>query len=359
MIPCRRQSITSARLEASQAAHAGLWLDRYMAEQLRSGEAVNKDHETPTHRLAREVAQMREPDCYAAFFERWQAGLIACGARAGEARVQGRMVVGLGEESVLEISICLHHTYGVPYIPGSALKGLAAAYARQRLDPQMWGAGTEAYRALFGDTTEAGCVAFFDALYMPRSGLKGQALHIDVITVHHPDYYQRGSRAPADWDSPTPIPFLSATGKYLIALAGPQAWVDAAFEILERALAEMGIGAKTSSGYGRMKLNWSRPAIAGGQQSGSSAGLGATPADEVVGAFLRQLDALPSSQVAPQISQFVERWRLAEVDSQRKRRMAQAIVDKIRAVGREKAYIEKPWYGELLDFLKSQQTSQE
>lgn len=357
MIACRRQSIASARLEASQAAHAGLWLDRYMAEQLTSGEAVGKDQETPTHRLAREVAQMREPTCYAAFFERWRAGLTACSARVGEARVQGRMVVGLGEESVLETSICLHHTYGVPYIPGSALKGLAAAYARQRLDPQTWGAGTEAYRTLFGDTTEAGCVVFFDALYMPKTGFKGQALHLDVITVHHPDYYQKGNSAPADWDSPTPIPFLSATGKYLIALAGPQAWVDAAFEILGKALAEMGVGAKTASGYGRMQLAWSRPTIASGQQSGGSAGLGTTLADEVVDAFLRQLAALPSSQVAPQIARFVERWRAAEVDNRRKQQMAQAIVDKIRATGRERGYLEKPWYGELLDCLKSQQTS--
>jgi cold shock CspA family protein len=77
-----------------------------------------------------------------------------------------------------------------------------------------------------------------------------------VITVHHPDYYQTDSNPPppADWDNTTPIPFLSATGNYLISLAGPNEWVEKAFDILELALRKQGIGAKTSSGYGRMSF---------------------------------------------------------------------------------------------------------
>ena len=74
-----------------------------------------------------------------------------------------------------------------------------------------------------------------------------------MITVHHPDYYQ-GDQAPADWDNPTPVPFLSATGVYLLALAGDPQWVEAAYKILALALCEEGVGAKTSSGYGRMTI---------------------------------------------------------------------------------------------------------
>jgi len=74
-----------------------------------------------------------------------------------------------------------------------------------------------------------------------------------VITVHHPDYYQ-GANSPADWDNPTPVPFLSATGDYLIALAGEDGLVQKAFAILGLALREEGVGAKTSSGYGRMEV---------------------------------------------------------------------------------------------------------
>jgi CRISPR-associated protein Cmr6 len=187
------------------------------------------------------------------------------------------MVVGLGAEGVLETAISLHRTYGVPYIPGSALKGLAAAYAHQRLADARWRKAVykdnqlvspigDAHKVMFGDTTIAGYVTFFDALYVPGSGHKdrqGKAkpLWPDVITVHHPEYYQEQKDdqgnllPPADWDSPTPISFVSATGAYLIALAGPPAWVEAAYDILALALDEMGVGAKTSSGYGRMTLD--------------------------------------------------------------------------------------------------------
>nr|WP_240910782.1 type III-B CRISPR module RAMP protein Cmr6 [Thermococcus sp. MAR1] len=44
-----------------------------------------------------------------------------------------RLVVGLGDESVYETSIRLLRNYGVPYIPGSALKGIARSYAIEKL----------------------------------------------------------------------------------------------------------------------------------------------------------------------------------------------------------------------------------
>ncbi|MEO0168684.1 MAG: type III-B CRISPR module RAMP protein Cmr6, partial [candidate division WOR-3 bacterium] len=35
-----------------------------------------------------------------------------------------RLVVGLGSTHVLETSLTLHHIFGIPYIPGTALKGV-------------------------------------------------------------------------------------------------------------------------------------------------------------------------------------------------------------------------------------------
>src|SRR5207302_10163433 len=67
------------------------------------------------------------------------------GAKKRIAHVKGRMIIGLGDESVLETAITLHRTYGVPYIPGSALKGLAAAYVRQRLG-EAWQKGSKVDR---------------------------------------------------------------------------------------------------------------------------------------------------------------------------------------------------------------------
>jgi CRISPR type III-B/RAMP module RAMP protein Cmr6 len=197
------------------------------------------------------------------YFKRWKKMLCEFGAKPYEAQVKGRMAVGLGCESIMETSISLHRTYGVPYIPGSALKGLAANYARLYLDTD-WNANGEYYKIVFGNTDDSGYITFFDALYVPGSGhlnsdKKEQALYPDVITVHHQEYYQGGTKIPKDSDNPNPVPFLSATGTYLIALAAPDleqadAWIAVTFQVLANALETLGIGAKTSSGYGRMKL---------------------------------------------------------------------------------------------------------
>lgn len=226
------------------STHAGLWLDKYMP-----------DHVAGTgQKLVEEVANIPVPEAYRSFFKRWQREVQAlCVVPPKKATVKGRLSVGLGGESVMETAITLHHTYGVPYIPGSALKGLAARYARNRLDPETWGVQSNAYQTMFGDTMSAGYLTFFDALYAPPAKPQQGPLWPDVITVHHPNYYQ-GSEPPADWDSPTPVSFLSATGDYLIAIGGDAAWANAAFEILDYALREEGIGAKTTSGYGRMTI---------------------------------------------------------------------------------------------------------
>ncbi|MCF6158371.1 MAG: type III-B CRISPR module RAMP protein Cmr6 [wastewater metagenome] len=41
-----------------------------------------------------------------------------------KAIVDWRLIVGLGSSSVYETSMTLHHIYGIPYIPGSAIKGV-------------------------------------------------------------------------------------------------------------------------------------------------------------------------------------------------------------------------------------------
>ncbi len=218
----------------------GLWLDKYIFEQKR-------DATDSRVKLINDVTGIQLPDIYQQWLEKWTANLKRFDAEIREAEVNGRIVVGLGSEGVLETSITLHKTYGVPYIPGCALKGVAARFARQHLDDN-WKADGGSYVTLFGNTDNAGYVTFFDA--MPTSNVR---MCNDIITVHHKDYYG-GNKPPADWDDPTPIPFISVTGKYYLALAGPENWVQPAFEILEHALNYLGVGAKTSSGYGRLKL---------------------------------------------------------------------------------------------------------
>lgn len=66
--------------------------------------------------------------------------LSARGLASGEVRVAvaWRMAIGLGTPSVRETGISLDHLYGVPYIPGSAVKGVTRAY-RLRSIAQSYG----------------------------------------------------------------------------------------------------------------------------------------------------------------------------------------------------------------------------
>ena len=244
-------------IRSSQAENAGLWLDKFITEQDRTKTEARRQ-------LVEEVADIAVPQIYREFIKTWKRALYAyqqqgCIVQRSEAEVSGSMIIGTGNESVLEAAISLHHTYGVPYIPGSALKGLAANFARHFCGDD-WREDQENYKITFGLTDESGCVIFFDALYIPTSDPAAKPLRADVLTVHHEKYYQGSARhpvAPTDYDDPNPVPFLSARGKYLIALAAPsdggQAWLDEVFAILRLALSEIKVGGKTSSGYGRIE----------------------------------------------------------------------------------------------------------
>jgi CRISPR-associated protein Cmr6 len=156
------------------------------------------------------------------------------------------IAIGLGNASPLEVGIRLHHTYGMPLLPASALKGLCRRVARLlRHDSKL---SDEAIDALFGFSRDtqaaAGAVVFYDAWYDPSS-VDGAPFHRDVITVHHPAYYGDGKTPPTDFDDPTPVPFLviKPGAQFLCVLDAP----DPAWAALRRADAAVGAGESRAS----------------------------------------------------------------------------------------------------------------
>lgn len=250
-------------------ANASLWFDKFIFDSRKNvkGEAASvlldtaKKDETAKSELVRQVISIKEPAIYKNYFDNvWQPNLQKFGAKCQKARVKNRLAIKLGAESVLETSISLHRLFGVPFIPGSSLKGLVSHFLHQ-YGGNDWKRESDYHTVIFGNQENAGFITFYDALYVPDSGYKGRALYADVMTTHHQDYYgektdrNKQPLPPADWDSPIPVSFISATGEYLIALSGPADWVELTFEILGYALATDGVGAKTSSGYGRMAFS--------------------------------------------------------------------------------------------------------
>lgn len=284
---CLRNDLGFAGFQTA-GTHAGLWLDKFLPDVEKGAEGH------PPHLL--QLTEILVPEEYRRFFVRWRKAVEALGpaTRTAEAKVLGRMVAGLGAESVLETSIALHRTYGVPYIPGSSLKGLAAAAAHQGLADPQWRKASKGveigafHRILFGDQESSGEVTFHDALWIPEGSTL--PLDLDVMTVHHPDYYQGKDNAPAaDWDSPTPVAFLTAHGRYLLAVTGPQEWAETAMAILKIAVEENGAGAKTAAGYGRMQLEVKKPPVKVNWEPLAQS-LGAGNADRVVPQVLHMVD---------------------------------------------------------------------
>ncbi|WP_461864207.1 type III-B CRISPR module RAMP protein Cmr6, partial [Thermococcus sp.] len=110
----------------------------------------------------------------------------------------------------------------------------------------------------FGTRKKQGNVIFFDALPC-SSSLK---LELDIMNPHHPEYYQE-NKPPGDWQTPNPIFFLAVPKGvgFLISVAPKNSdskLAQIAFEILKVALEDMGVGAKTSLGYGRLKFGGER-----------------------------------------------------------------------------------------------------
>lgn len=193
-----------------------------------------------------------EEELVRGYYERCKATLDAYSDyKFFETPPEWRFVIGLGGASVLETSMTLHRLYGLPIIPGSALKGVTRAYAEVVLakpanDPEVV--------AIFGKPPqatplEAGEIIFFDAIPVTVPKFK-----LDIMNPHYPKYYQ-GDQPPADWQNPTPIYFLTVEQtQFLFAVATRReegkAYINTALEWLKKGLAELGVGAKTAAGYG-------------------------------------------------------------------------------------------------------------
>lgn len=278
----------------SRAEHAGLALRRYLTHAVPRSNASRDEkesHQEDRRKLHLDVAHAAAASrmLYALAYERWKSELSSTSPQDVLA-IQGRMIVGLGGDNVLETGLTLHHTYGVPLIPGSALKGLAAHYCdevwgqRHQLESTRPtdenhkfrrlrhgevrgrnGVHTEAgtyHEVLFGTTDDSGHIIFHDAWIDPASltGQPNSGLVSDVMTPHHGDYYSDPTNtiSPTDFDDPNPVTFLSVAGRFHVAVscdvAGEegQKWSRLAFDLLAEALREWGVGGKTSSGYGRL-----------------------------------------------------------------------------------------------------------
>lgn len=178
-----------------------------------------------------------------------------------EAVPDGLILSGLGAAHIRETSVNLHPVYGVPYIPASSLKGVVRNWA-----VQAFGSGDEdvllkgknqvsrIFKEFFGTQENRSSVQFYDLFFEDNFELEK-----DVITPHFGNYY-KGEQAPTDDQTPVPINFLGIRAErlriyYTVERKSKDATVlaNTVGEWIKTSLLELGIGSKTTSGYGRFK----------------------------------------------------------------------------------------------------------
>ncbi|GIX17746.1 MAG: hypothetical protein KatS3mg119_1932 [Rhodothalassiaceae bacterium] len=297
-------------LRSDTIGHAGLWYDKF-CDQWKddwSGFRVNKENgreEAGKLTWIREYfggrgRRVGDRELLDHYIVRRKNLVDASKGQAFALATQWRFVTGLGLPHPVENGFLWHPTLGVPFIPGSALKGLARAFARdwekadaQELarrifslppppDPKKEKEARQASQDGAGhDERAVGSVIFLDALPCAPVGLD-----IDVMTPHYGAWYQEGGaikadsleNAPADWHSPNPIPFLTVApgNEFLFAVLPRRPEVEqdrkdaeTAACWLKQALATLGAGAKTAAGYGVFCVEPFRKAE-GGNQSGNA-----------------------------------------------------------------------------------------
>ena len=194
--------------------------------------------------------------------------------------LRSRLAVNLAGGILENANICLHPHFGYPYLPGSAVKGIArhAAWCEwKKLEGEAKQAIARRISTVFGYPTgdkklddalkadeeareakenHAGCVAFLGAFPEGKANIE-----VDVLTCHHAKYYSGSKPQATDDESPNVQAFpVVASGtvfcfplvplrrgksekEMVDAMEDAQTWLRKAIEV-------NGAGAKTAAGYG-------------------------------------------------------------------------------------------------------------
>ena len=159
-----------------------------------------------------------------------------------------RMVIGLGGDHVQETNMTLDHVYGIPYLPGSAFKGVVRSWVIQEYfgNDENLAMRDKDFRAVFGSQESAGKVQFLDVL--PAGGVH---FEIDIMNPHFSTYYT-GSAFPTDDQRLKQIYFLTLKNTHFrfLILAKAAAPLQLAKDWFTEAIANLGFGAKSAVGYG-------------------------------------------------------------------------------------------------------------
>lgn len=251
--------------DANDDPNAGLLIQR----GLRVWDSTDKA-KTDKKDLIEVITNIKPSDLYKLAFDRW---LLQTQQKENfavvSATVDGRLMTGLALGGTLETGVMTQHSYGMPMLAGSSVKGAVRAYAEslfsqkdadgkvildEKGKTQIDDAMKPILDTLFGADEEAeqanaGYLVWHDAWFIPIS--KDNPFVDEIVTVHHQKYYAGQLDEALDMESPVPNQQLAVQGSFYFVIEGAnQQWLAFAKQLLENMLTESGMGAKGTSGYG-------------------------------------------------------------------------------------------------------------
>lgn len=225
--------------------HAGLLLQRGLFEwdKAKANDVDGNQPPLAQSIVLEKVCKIKPSKLYEKAFERWENATNDANRFANTyAKIIGRLYTGLGVGTALETHLTTHHTYGMPILSGSGVKGAVAAYAAQI------GLSESVVKILFGDENTAGAVVWHDAWWIPQYSFPFVE---EIITTHHQKYYNREKKTDDMMEEPVPNSQIACTGSfYFVVECEHEAWRDFANQLLLDTLQDQGMGSKTASGYG-------------------------------------------------------------------------------------------------------------
>lgn len=251
-VPVYRALAEEIPRQIGNFANAGLAYDRFTPWPTDGSKLRPEDRDEWLRRFVDPRLSQSEVDRH---LKRRHELVKALGGASFSRKTVTRLVTGLGNGHPLETGLAWHVTLGLPYLPGSSIKGLLRAWVTPESEGG-WGAlgSMHEVHRLFGDlvTTGAGALIVFDAL--PAAPAK---LEIDILNPHYSEYYTGGAE-PADYLSPNPVKFLAVAAgsvfEFALAPRRPSATadqdLDSGMKLLTEALSTIGVGGKVAAGYG-------------------------------------------------------------------------------------------------------------
>ena len=252
LVPGKRSHIVAQLLQSSATANRGLIWDRYLPMwdgEPAAGRIIR-------HNMLRDVLEQfakhsSSDEQLDERFKRFQRalGLLDRVPVTLKRKLSWHLASGLGNDHPTENGFTFDSVSGSPVLTGSAIKGMCRRWA----DCLEW--DKEKITRLFGPeiTKGNGNSAQGDALFFDAFPEKSVRLHADIVNCHHKDYYGGTANEPLETESPNPVFFLSVkSGAVFLftVLAQNAADAEDLAELLNGALMNLGIGAKTAVGYG-------------------------------------------------------------------------------------------------------------